>query len=134
MKPFLMTLSSKRSLWSRVLPDHDLAPMRCAVFFLCLALTAGCARSGAPPVVLTEEERVLMTQLTRDPFIISESMIREDDGFVTVRTRQGDTVAYYRLMPATDAKTELSIRRLDEQLRLQVTWSEDHLGTGPAPR
>ena len=108
--------------------------MRCAVFFLCLALTAGCARSGALPVVLTEEERVLMTQLTRDPFIISESMIREDDGFVTVRTRQGDTVAYYRLMPSTDAKTELSIRRIDEQLRLQIAWSEDRLGTGAPPR
>ena len=129
-----MTPSREMSPWSRVLPGHDRSLMRCAVFFLCLALTAGCARSGALPVVLTEEERVLMTQLTRDPFIISESMIREDDGFVTVRTRQGDTVAYYRLMPATDAKTELSIRRLDEQLRLQVTWSEDHLGTGPAPR
>ena len=129
-----MTPSREMSPWSRVLPGHNHSLMRCAVFFLCLALTAGCARSGALPVVLTEEERVLMTQLTRDPFIISESMIREDDGFVTVRTRQGDTVAYYRLMPATDAKTELSIRRLDEQLRLQVTWSEDHLGTGAPPR
>lgn len=108
--------------------------MRSAVFFLSLMLVVGCARTAAPPVVLTEPERVLMTQLTRDPFIITESMIREDDGFITVRTRQGNTVAYYRLMPATDAKTDLSIRRLDEQLRLQIAWSEDHLGTGPAPR
>ena len=113
---------------------HDYPPMRCALFLLCLVMVASCARSTARPVVLTDQERVLMTQLTRDPFVIPESMIREDDGFVTVRTRQGNTVAYYRLLPATDAKTDLSIRRLDEQLRLQIAWSEDHLGTGPAPR
>ena len=113
---------------------HNPLPMRCAALCVCLFMIVGCARSAARPVVLTAEEHVLMTQLTRDPFVISESMIREEDGFVTVRTRQGNAVAFYRLMPANDAKTELSIRRLDEQLRLQVAWSEDHLGTGPAPR
>ena len=108
--------------------------MRGAVFLFCQVMVASCARSTALPVVLNDQERVLMTQLTRDQFVIPESMVREDDGFVTVRTRQGDTVAYYRLMPASDAKTDLSIRRLDEQLRLQIAWSEDRLGTGPTPR
>ena len=108
--------------------------MRIGVFLVCVVLLASCARSAGQPVVLSKEEQVLVTQLARDQFVVVHSMLREEDGFVTLRTQQGDTVAYYRLMPANDAQTVLSIRRLDEELRLKVAWSEDRLGTGPAPR
>lgn len=108
--------------------------MRAGVLFMSLLLLAGCARSSGPVAVLTAEERQLVVQLTRDPFVIVDATTREDDGYVTLRTRQADTIAYYRLMPTGDAKPELVIRRLDEQLHLPVAWSEDQLGTGPAPR
>jgi hypothetical protein len=113
---------------------HNPPPMRIGIFVIGIVLLASCARSAAPPVVLSAEEQVLITQLSRDQFVVVRSMLREEDGYLTLRTQQGNTVAYYRLMPANDAKTELSIRRLDEELRLQIAWSEDHLGTGPAPR
>jgi hypothetical protein len=113
---------------------HNPPPMRIGIFIIAIILLASCARSVAPPVVLSAEEKVLITQLARDQFVVVQSMLREEDGYLTLRTQQGYTVAYYRLMPANDAKSELSIRRLDEALRLQIAWSEDHLGTGPSPR
>ncbi len=96
-----------------------------------LVALAGCAPPRAP-VVYTELERQLLTQLTRDPFIVVQAVTREADGFITVRTLQGDTVAWYRLMPAEGADTP-QLRRVDDRQTLSVAWT-DELGTGPAPR
>ncbi len=120
--------------WNRTAQVHAFTPMRSAFFVMLFLAISGCARTSPALVVVTAEERQLMTQLTRDPFVVIKSSVREEDGYVTIRTQQGNVVAYYRLMPAGDANPELTIRRLDEQLHLPVAWSEDHLGTGPADR
>ena len=94
-------------------------------------LLAGCAQR--PPAVPTPAERVLLDGLTRDPFVQVDSIVRDDDGFLTIRTRQGNVIASYRFMPADDAATTLVIRRIDERQELPVVWTPG-VGTGPEPR
>ena len=94
-------------------------------------LLAGCAQR--PPAVPTPAERVLLEGLTRDPFVQVDSIVREDDGYLSVRTRQGNVSASYRLMPADDSVTTLVIRRIDERQELRVVWTPG-VGTGPEPR
>jgi hypothetical protein len=92
---------------------------------------AGCAQR--PPAVLTADERVLLDGLTRDQFIQVDSVVREDDGFLTLRTRQGNVMASYRFMPADDSALTLTIRRIDERQELPVVWTPG-VGTGPERR
>ncbi len=90
---------------------------------------AGCAwRKPEPP---TAAEAQLLAELTRDPFIRVEYQVREEDGYLTVRTAQGNVSRTYRLMPANDSGGPLVIRWMDEAQVLPVAWSEDQLGTGP---
>ncbi len=103
-----------------------------ALALLLAPLLASCAAQRAPATP-TAAERQLLDQLTRDPFVIVETVAREDDGFLTVRTRQGSTFASYRFMPADDAREALVIRRIDERQELPVGWTPE-VGTGPAPR
>jgi hypothetical protein len=105
----------------------SIAPVLLAVSLV----LAGCAQR--PPAVLTAEERVLLDGLTRDPFIQVDSTVREDDGFLTVRTRQGNVIGSYRFMPSDDAVNTLSIRRIDERQELPVVWTPG-VGTGPERR
>ena len=95
---------------------------------LMVLFTAGCARQAPPP---TAPEAQLLEQLTRDPFVVIDYQHREEDGYLTVRTRQGKVTRMYRLMPANDGGGPLVIRWLDESQVLPVAWSEDRLGTGP---
>ncbi len=90
--------------------------------------TASCARQAPPP---TAVEAQLLEQLTRDPFVVIDYQHREEDGYLTVHTRQGKIYRIYRLMPANDGGGPLVIRWLDESQVLPVAWSEDRLGTGP---
>lgn len=89
----------------------------------------GCARRDS--LQITAVEAQLLTQLARDPFVRIDYKQREEDGYLTIRTVQGNTTRYYRLMPANDGGAPLVIRWLDEAQALPVAWSEDHLGTGP---
>lgn len=96
---------------------------------LTVMLSTGCDRRAALQVSVAEAE--LLEQLTRDPFVRIDYKQREEDGYLTIRTAQGNTTRYYRLMPANDGGGPLVIRWLDESQSLPVAWSEDHLGTGP---
>jgi hypothetical protein len=99
-----------------------------------LALLAGCTPRTAPQVQLSEAETMLVAELTRDTFVRVEAMSRDDDGFVTLRTAQGRVTAWYRLMPSGQGSDVLVVRRIDDRQELRVAWSEDQVGTGPAPR
>lgn len=97
-----------------------------ALLVLC---STGCAwRKPEPP---TAAEAQLLQQLTRDPFVRIDYQVREEDGYLTVRTSQGNVTRNYRLMPANDSGGPLVIRWMDEAQVLPVAWSEDQLGTGP---
>ena len=100
-----------------------------ASLLLATQVVAGCSRLIQP--TLTPVEHDLIAELTRDPFLRVRSILREEDGYLTVTTTQGDTTVHYRLMPATDGG-EILIRHLDEQQELPVVWTGD-IGTR-APR
>lgn len=105
----------------------------CGVALLTVLLV-GCASRTASQVKLSEAEQTLIAELTRDSFIRVEAISRDDDGFVTLRTSQGRTTAWYRLMPTALGIDTLVVRRIDDRQELPVAWSEDQVGTGPAPR
>ena len=100
---------------------------------LALVCSAGCMERKVEKPTAAEQQ--LIVQLTRDPFVRVESLLREEDGWLTVRTAQGSEVILYRLMPANDGGGPLTIRRVDSDQVLPVAWSDDErLGTGPQPR
>lgn len=107
------------------------APILLAVLIALAPALGGCSSRVVPK--LTAPEQQLLDSLTRDPFVRVIAFTREEDGFVTVHTGQGNTEAYYRLMPAGDGREDLVVRRVDEAQELPVVWT-DGIGTGPAPR
>ena len=111
-------------------PVNDLVDER---FDLLLAVCAlgGCGKR--PEAAVTPVEQKLIDGLTRDQFVRVESITREEDGWLSIRTGQGSTTVYYRLMPAADGQTELVARRVDEAQELPVVWTVG-IGTGPEPR
>ena len=115
-----------RTSWLPIAP----ALLRVALLIPGLLLT-GCAHR--PPAVPTPAERLLLDGLTRDPFVQVDNMVREEDGYLSVRTRQGNVIASYRFMPADDSVSTLVIRRIDERQELPVVWTPG-VGTGPEPR
>lgn len=106
----------------------------CAPILLCmLAMLAASGCAGRAEVQVSAAEQQLLDGLTRDPFVRIEALTREEDGYLNVRTGQGSTIAYYRLMPAGDGKDDLVVRRVDEAQELPVVWT-DGIGTGPERR
>jgi len=98
--------------------------------FLILTLPACAAPVRAE---LTDEERVLLTQITRDPYLVVERIQRTEDGVAEVITRQGSRQVRYRLAPAVEGGRELRLRPVDEDLTIPAQVPE-YPGTGPEPR
>lgn len=98
---------------------------------LAVLAASGCASRAE--LQISAAEQMLLDGLTRDPFVRVEALTREEDGYLNVRTGQGGTTVYYRLMPAGDGTDDLVVRRVDEAQELPVTWTEG-IGTGPAQR
>ncbi len=98
--------------------------------FLTLTL-AGCAAPVRAD--LTDEERVLLAQITRDPYLVVERIQRTEDGVAEVITRQGSRQVRYHLAPAVEGGRELRLRPVDEDLTIPARQPE-FPGTGPEPR
>jgi hypothetical protein len=92
---------------------------------------AGCARPARAD--LDADERQLLAQITRDPYIVVLRIQRDADGVAEVVTSQGPQEVRYRLAPAVAGGRELRLRPVDEALVLP-TVPGDRPGTGPAPR
>jgi hypothetical protein len=102
---------------------------------LTAALATGCAaRAGADPDAPTDEEKVLLDRLARDNFVHITDLLRNDEGYLVVTTRQGDTYVRYLLSPANEATRQLTIHRLVETLEVVEGPDAGPVGTGPAPR
>lgn len=104
--------------------------------FLSLAvialLTSGCtgdSRAEAPP---TQEEQVLIGQITRDPYMEIIELERNDLDQLVVTTRQGSQRVRYVLKPSNPGEMALNVHRINDRSMLEVSES-DQLGTGPQP-
>ena len=106
--------------------------MRLAVPVLFLALCGTACAPRTDPTT-SAEERVLLDQVLRDPYVVVVRMRRNDDQYLELTTRQGEVEVGYVLAPAIDGGRELTIRRLDNDLLLPAK-SGPWPGTGPAPR
>ncbi len=82
---------------------------------------------------LTDDERVLYQQITRDPYLVVLRVQRGEDGVVEVITRQGGRDQRYRLAPAVEGGKELRLRPVDEDLAIPAERPA-YPGTGPEPR
>jgi hypothetical protein len=107
--------------------------MRMFLVVASLAAACGCSSRSDDPLTLKDDERVLLTHLTRDPYIRITDLRRDEDEHLVVSTVQGDTVARYLLAPDNPATKELKIRRLIDDFQMRVDPS-DQIGTGPEPR
>jgi hypothetical protein len=105
--------------------------MRLTPLVVSLVLLSACARGE--PVVLTEEERTLLAQISRDPYLTVVRIDRLDDGAAEVVTRQGEVEVRYRLAPAVAGGRDLRLRPVDERLDIP-TEIPDEPGTGPVYR
>ena len=97
---------------------------------LVLCCTACTARNDP---TTSAEERILLDQIQRDPYVVVQRMRRNDDQFLELHTLQGGVEVGYVLAPAIDGGRELTIRRIDNDLLLPAKtgpWP----GTGPGPR
>lgn len=105
--------------------------MRLLALLPLLCLLAACV----PPErqVLNEDEQVLLTQITRDRYLVVERIVRGPDGVAEVTTRQGAREVRYRLAPAVEGGRELRLRPVDEDLTIPARHP-DYPGTGPEPR
>jgi len=61
-------------------------------------------------IPVTAEEQVLLTQITRDNFMLINQAWRDEKGRLTVETGQGNGRAIYVLAPDIDGARGLSIR------------------------
>ncbi|MBA2481208.1 MAG: hypothetical protein H0V44_11145 [Planctomycetes bacterium] len=104
-----------------------------ALVTVLIGAVAACSSRTDDTLLLREDERVLLTRLTRDPFIHITDLRRDDEDHLQVTTRQGDTIARYELSPENAASKELVIHRLVEEFHMRVSES-DSIGTGPEPR
>jgi hypothetical protein len=95
-------------------------------------LCSSCGWQERVAVAPTPEERVLLGQLTRDPYVEVMDLDRNDLEHLVVTTRQGSTRVRYVFKPARPGDTQLLIHKLDDRARLEVSES-DQLGTGPQP-
>ena len=66
-------------------------PMRAPALILVTVFLAACAGRHAHIPAPTAEERQLITYLTRDPYLMIVTAVRDPDGYLLLTTRQGDT-------------------------------------------
>lgn len=76
------------------------------------------------------EEELLLSRLTRDPFMVIESWERDEHDHLVVTTVQGREHIRYVFKPAQIDDKTLTIHRINDRSVLEVGES-DHLGTGP---
>ncbi len=107
-----------------------LRPVLCAALALVAAgCTTGDGRrtSGAPP---TDEERVLIARICRDPFVDVVATERTSEGRLMVITRQGAVIRRYLLAPDVVGAKELRIRRVADEVVMDTT-APAHTGLEP---
>ncbi len=104
----------------------------CTAFVL-LVVATGCTTgngvrtSGAPP---TDEERILIARICRDPFVDIAATERTSDGRLMVITRQGAVIRRYLLAPDVVGAKELRIRRVADEVVMDTT-APAHAGLEP---
>ena len=91
----------------RFLPRSSAFALALAV---CCCFSACAPRRDQVAIPVTDEEQVLLTQITRDPFMIINQAWRDGQGRLTVETSQGNGRAIYVLAPDIDGARGLSIR------------------------
>jgi hypothetical protein len=99
------------------------------IAILCL-LTSGCGDDVRAQVVATPEEQVLISQITRDPYIEILDLERNDLDHLVVTTRQGSQRVRYVLQPARPGEAALMVHKINDRSMVEVSES-DQLGTGP---
>jgi hypothetical protein len=100
------------------------------LFAVIALLNSGCAgdsRAETPP---TQEEQVLIGQITRDPYMELVDLERNDLDQLVVTTRQGSLLVRYVLKPSNPGDMALNVHRINDRSTLEVSKS-DQLGTGP---
>ncbi len=97
------------------------------LFALLMVGCSGDTRTEAPP---SAEERVLLAQITRDPYIEIMDLERNDLDQLVVTTRQGSHRVRYVLKPTNPGELALNVHRINDRSVLEVSES-DQLGTGP---
>ncbi|HAT11209.1 MAG TPA: hypothetical protein DCS97_11605 [Planctomycetes bacterium] len=97
-----------------------------------LALLAGCSANGAR-VEPTAEESRLIAYLSRDPYVVIDSLDRDADGNLVVVTQQGDLQRRYLIAADDPARPDLRLRPLLDSSTLDTAPNEQP-GGGPIPR
>lgn len=79
---------------------------------------SGCqARPENPP---TAEEQLFLDRLTRDAFVIIESVERNEFEHLIVNTQQGSQKIRYLIKPITPGSPKLNIHRINDRAMLEV--------------
>jgi hypothetical protein len=85
-------------------------PCRSVLLLLVVICSACAPRRDRVNLPVTAEEQTLLSQITRDNFMIITQAWRDDLGRLTVETQQGNGTAIYVLAPDIDGARGLSIR------------------------